>query len=659
MTDFNTNTADRIKGTSVCFSCSSGVSLHSHRTELTSRPWCTALPLKNGVFTKTSKGFGDKSSVPRAVLQHNRPDSKFNVNSPPPNPAVRGSAPHTDPDDSLAQDAMAENMSPRDSAFATLHKHASDMEDVHLRDLLQDSERVREMRARHGDFVLDYSRQRLTIPARDSLFKLADACDLSGRIAAQCTGEKVNKTEDRAALHVALRSEREAVIEVDGVNVVPSVHVILDKIRVFSDDVRLGKFVGATGRKLTSVLAIGIGGSYLGPRFVAEAMRMHPTAYDAAAGRKLRFLANVDPVDVEIAREGLDPSETLVVIVSKSFATPETMLNARTMRQWIVDALGEDAVAQHMVAVSTNVKGVMEFGIDAVKNMFRFSDWVGGRYSVCSAVGVLPLALHYGFDVVQEFLAGARNMDEHYMTAPYEKNLPVLMGLLGVWNSTFLGYSNRALLPYQQALVSLAPHVQQVDMESNGKGVRADGTKLDFPAGPINFGEPGTNGQHSFYQLLHQGRVVPCDFVGVIKSQKPIDVPGEDVTNHDELMCNFFAQPDALAVGKTAEQCRAQGVPEELVPHMTFPGNRPSSSLMIKELSPFAVGQLLALFEHRTAVEGFIWDINSFDQWGVELGKVLAKNVREQIVAVRNDGANLNGFNASTNDLLSEYLENA
>ncbi len=547
----------------------------------------------------------------------------------------------------------------RNEAFAALRGAAASVEETHLRDLLQDADRCKIMRAQLGEITLDYSRQRLTLPAREALLGLSEACDLPGRIQAQCTGQVVNKTEGRAALHVALRAPRNEVIEVNGVNVVPEVHEVLDKIKGFSDAVRSGEVLGHTGKKLTSVLAIGIGGSYLGPKFVAEAIRMYTDSYVNSWHRDLRFLANVDPVDVSLAREGLAPESTLVVIISKTFTTAETMLNARTMRKWIVDAMGEEAVAKHMVAVSTNKKGVAEFGIDADKNMFGFWDWVGGRYSVCSAVGVLPLALQYGFDIVQQFLEGARNMDVHYMTAPVAENLPMLMGLLGVWNLTFLGYSTRALLPYQQALLSLAPHVQQVDMESNGKRVRADGSQLDVDAGPINFGEPGTNGQHSFYQLLHQGRVVPCDFVGVIKSQTPIVVPGHDVSNHDELMCNFFAQPDALAVGKSAEQCRAQGVPEELVPHKTFPGNRPSSSLLITELTPFAVGQLLALFEHRTAVEGFVWDINSFDQWGVELGKVLAKNVRKQIVEVRKNDGQLEGFNPSTTALLEEYLKKA
>lgn len=547
----------------------------------------------------------------------------------------------------------------RNDAFAALRGAAASIQETHLRELLQDSQRCNAMRAVHGELILDYSRQRLTLTAREALLGLADAIDLHAKINAQTTGAIVNMTEKRAALHVALRAPPSSVLEVNGENVVPKVHAVLQSIAEFSEKVRSGQIVGATGQKLTNVLAIGIGGSYLGPRFVSEAIRMHRDAYAGAQGRTLRFLANVDPVDVAIAREGLDPASTLVVVVSKTFTTAETMLNARTMRKWIVDALGEDAVGKHMIAVSTNAKGVSDFGIDAQNNMFGFWDWVGGRYSVCSAVGVLPLALQYGFDVVQTFLDGAHDMDEHYRTAPIAQNLPVLLGLLGVWNSTFLGYSTRALLPYQQALVSLAPHVQQVDMESNGKRVRADGSQLDVEAGPINFGEPGTNGQHSFYQLLHQGRVVPCDFVGVIKSQTPILVPGEDVSNHDELMCNFFAQPDALAVGKSADQCRAEGIPEELVPHKTFPGNRPSSSLLVTELSPFAVGQILALFEHRTAVEGFIWEINSFDQWGVELGKVLAKNVRKEIVNFRKDGASLSGFNVSTTALLNEFLKKA
>jgi glucose-6-phosphate isomerase len=325
------------------------------------------------------------------------------------------------------------------------------------------------------------------------------------------------------------------------------------------------------------------------------------------------------------------------------------------VRQWLVKKLGKGAVAKHMVAVSTNLKEVAAFGIDPA-NAFGFWDWVGGRYSVCSAVGVLPLSLLYGFAPVQQFLAGAHALDLHFATAPIERNLPVILGLLGVWNATFLGRTTRALLPYCQALHRFAPHIQQVDMESNGKRVALDGTKIFYEAGEIDFGEPGTNGQHSFYQLIHQGRVVPCDFIGFRKSQQPQTVKGELVANHDELMANFFAQPDALACGKTAEECRAEGVPAALAPHKVFPGNRPSTVILLDQLTPYACGQLLALYEHRTAVQGFIWDINSFDQWGVELGKVLAKQVRTQLAETRVSRAEIKGFNPSTTALLKRYL---
>lgn len=541
------------------------------------------------------------------------------------------------------------------AALDALKNAASAADETHLRDLLMDEDRCAAMVASHSGFLLDYSRQRLTKDSKSLLFALARRVGLSDKIAAMFNGDKINTTEGRSVLHVALRAPKGASIMADGTDVVPAVHEVLDKIKGFTDKVRSGEWIGATGKALTDVVAIGIGGSYLGPEFVFEALRMDPKASAAASGRRLRFLANVDPVDVARAREGLNPETTLVLVISKTFTTAETMLNARTMRAWITEALGSDAVAKHMVAVSTNLKGVEEFGIDP-DNAFGFWDWVGGRYSVSSAVGMVPLALQYGFEIVSTFLAGAHDMDEHFKTASAEENLPIIMGLIGVWNSTFLGYSTRALLPYQQALLKLAPHIQQVDMESNGKRVRLDGSELNVEAGPINFGEPGTNGQHSFYQLIHQGRVVPCDFVGIINSQAPVSLPGEPVSNHDELMSNFFAQPDALAFGKSAEQCRVEGISEELVPHKTFPGNRPSSSLLIDELNAFTVGQLLALFEHRTAVEGFIWGINSFDQWGVELGKVLAKGVRSQLKAARLEGAEVSGFNPSTTMLLKKYL---
>lgn len=541
-------------------------------------------------------------------------------------------------------------------AWAALEAQVKALKGTHLRDLLQDDDRCSSMVASHPGLTLDYSCQKATKKTMFYLHELAKAAGVQEKVAAMMAGTKINPTEGRSVLHVALRASRDAVIESSGANVVPDVHAVLDKVKAFSDRVRSGEWVGATGKALTDVVSIGIGGSYLGPEFAYEALRMDATAGAAASGRRLRFLANVDPVDVARAREGLDPETTLVVVVSKTFTTAETMLNARTMRSWLVDALGEAAVAKHMVAVSTNADGVKGFGMDP-ENMFGFWDWVGGRYSVCSAVGVVPLALQYGFDVVDRFLAGARDMDTHFATAAPEANLPILMGLLGVWNNTFLGHATRALLPYQQALLKLAPHIQQVDMESNGKGVKLDGSPLGHAGGPVNFGEPGTNGQHSFYQLMHQGRVVPADFVGVIAPQTPIHLAGEPVSNHEELMCNFFAQPDALALGKAAAQLASEGVPSELIPHKTFTGDRPSSSILMDRLDAFSLGQLLALFEHRTAVEGFVWGINSFDQWGVELGKVLAKQVRTAIAGVRSKGGEVSGFNASTTALLKKFLQ--
>jgi glucose-6-phosphate isomerase len=390
---------------------------------------------------------------------------------------------------------------------------------------------------------------------------------------------------------------------------------------------------------------------------VFEALRTDPACAKAAAGRRLRFLANVDPIDVSRALDGLDPATTLVVVVSKTFTTAETMLNARTVRAWLTKKLGAKAVLKHMVAVSTNLEEVAAFGIDP-KNAFGFWDWVGGRYSVWSAVGVLPLALQYGSKPITAFLAGGHAIDQHVRSAPLEKNLAALLGLFGIWNASFLGRPTRALLPYCQALLKFAPHIQQVDMESNGKRVALDGTVLPYECGEIDFGEPGTNGQHSFYQLIHQGRVVPCDFIGFRRSQAPLALKGEAVANHDELMANFFAQPDALAFGKTPVECAAEGVAAELVPHKAFPGNRPSNVLLLDRLDPYAAGQLLALYEHRTAVEGFVWGINSFDQWGVELGKVLAKQVRTQLSASRGKAkAGIAGFNPATTAMLERYLD--
>ena len=531
-------------------------------------------------------------------------------------------------------------------------------------DLLQDGKRVAALAAEHNGVFLDYSRQRVTAETMGLLNSLAEASHLRSKIDAMFSGEHINNTEDRAVLHVASRAPRDKQIFVDGKDVVPDVHAVLDKIKAFSDKVRNGGWVGATGKPLTDVVAVGIGGSFLGPLFVHTALRTnqeaaHGTSTAQGTARQLRFLANVDPVDVARALNGLQQETTLVVIVSKTFTTAETMLNARTVRSWIVSALGKEAVAKHMVAVSTNLKLVADFGIDP-QNAFAFWDWIGGRYSVCSAVGMLPLSLHYGFDTMSSFLAGAHDIDEHFRSAPFHANLPVLLGLTSVWNVSFLGCPARAILPYAQALSKLAPHIQQVAMESNGKGVTVGGMRVPFETAEVDFGEPGTNGQHSFYQLIHQGRCVPAEFIGVIKSQQSVYLRGEIVSNHDELMCNFFAQADALAVGKTAVELRADGCPDSLIPHKTFTGNRPSISLLLPELNAFTTGQLLALYEHRIAVQGFVWGLNSFDQWGVELGKVLAGKVRAKMNEMRTSGHQLStadGFNPSTMKLLNRYLE--
>jgi len=543
-------------------------------------------------------------------------------------------------------------------AWKALQEHVADIERTHLKDLMADQNRCEALIKEDLGLYIDFSRQRMTMETVQKLLDLAEAANLKGKIDAMFSGEHINSTEDRAVLHVATRARREQKIMESGKDVVPDVWDVLDKIKAFSDKVRSGEWTGVTGKPIKNVVAIGIGGSFLGPAFVHTALRTEPQAMGSAKGRSLRFLANVDPIDVARALQGLDPEETMAVIISKTFTTAETMLNARTVRTWLTAQLGTEAVAKHMVAVSTNLKLVKEFGINT-DNAFGFWDWVGGRYSVCSAVGVLPLALTYGFDITEQFLSGANSMDDHFKSAPLGSNLPVLMGLTSLWNISFLGYPARAILPYCQALSKLAPHIQQVSMESNGKGVDIEGNPLPFEAGEIDFGEPGTNGQHSFYQLIHQGRVVPCDFIGIVRSQQSVYLKGEIVSNHDELMSNFFAQADALAYGKSREELRSQNVPDYLIPHRTFTGNRPSLSVLLPELNAYTVGQLLALYEHQVAVQGFIWNINSFDQWGVELGKVLASKVRQAMFEARNKHRFMNnsdGFNYSTTRLLNKYL---
>ncbi|KAI3433502.1 hypothetical protein D9Q98_003314 [Chlorella vulgaris] len=542
--------------------------------------------------------------------------------------------------------------------WKALEEHVGAIKQTQLRELLKDDARTEAMVVEADGVYLDFSRQNATPDTIKLLLELADAAGVEDKVKALFSGQHINATEDRAVLHPALRAPRDAVFEDGGKNVVPEVWEVLDKIKAFSERVRSGEWVGETGKPLTNVVAVGIGGSALGPLFVHTALSMQPEAMGQAEGRQLTFLANVDPVDAVRALHALDPATTLAVIVSKTFTTAETMLNARTVRAWLTERLGQGAVAKHMIAVSTNLKAVEAFGIDP-QNAFGFWDWVGGRFSVSSAVGMLPLSLHYSFPVMERFLQGMHTMDCHYRSAPLARNLPALMGLLNVWNTTFLGHSTTAILPYQQALQHFAPHIQQLSMESNGKGVALDGTPLPFETGEVDFGEPGTNGQHSFYQLIHQGRTLPAEFIAVARSQQDVYLQGEKVSSHEELMCNFFAQPDALACGKDAAALRAEGVPEHLVPHKAFTGNRPSLSLLLPELTAHTLGQLLALYEHRVATSGFVWGINSFDQWGVELGKVLANQVRSKVQEARAEGrpvTQADGFNGSTVRLLNRFL---
>jgi len=542
------------------------------------------------------------------------------------------------------------------AAWQTLSESAATMKRLHLRELLMDEARCSSMMVEAPGLILDYSRQKVTSRVMDQLLDLAKAAGVESKKQGMFKGDKINETENRAVGHVALRAPKEQVIEVDGKNVVPEVHKVLDAMAAFSEKVRTGAFLGYTGKPLTDVVCIGIGGSYLGVEFVFEALKTDPQAEAAARGKSLRFLANVDPIDVKRGLAGLRAETTLVIIISKTFTTAETMLNARTVKAWLVKELGSEAcISKHVVACSTALDKTSAFGIDSA-NVFGFWDWVGGRFSVCSAVGVLPLSLQYGFGIVRQFLDGAQAMDKHFVSAPPETNLPTLMALLTIWNTTCLGYEGYAVLPYCQALVRFVAHIQQLDMESNGKRVKMDGSACPTTTGAIYFGEPGTNGQHSFYQLMHQGRVIPADFIGFKTSQNPVALAGEPVSNHDELMSNFFAQPDALALGKTEAECRAEGIPEKLVQHKVFTGDRPSLSLLLPVCNPHYVGMLLALYEHRTAVQGWVWGINSFDQWGVELGKVLGVKVRKYLSAARGGSGDASAFCSPTQKLLSTML---
>ncbi|WP_338889957.1 glucose-6-phosphate isomerase [Rhodococcus sovatensis] len=504
-------------------------------------------------------------------------------------------------------------------AWSNLKAHHEAIGEKKLRDLFtEDPDRGRTFTMDAGDLHIDYSKHIIDSETVSLLVELARAADVEGRRDAMFAGEHINTSEDRAVLHTALRLPADATLEVDGQNVVADVHEVLTRMGEFTDRLRSGEWVGATGSRISTVVNIGIGGSDLGPVMVYKALRHY-----ADAGIDARFVSNVDPADLVAALVGLDPASTLFIIASKTFSTLETLTNATAARRWLVDALGEDSVAKHFVAVSTNAERVSEFGIDTA-NMFGFWDWVGGRYSVDSAIGLSVMAV-IGKEAFGEFLDGFHRIDEHFRTTPLEQNAPALLGLLGLWYSSFFGSETRAVLPYSNDLSRFPAYLQQLTMESNGKSVKADGTPVTTSTGEIFWGEPGTNGQHAFYQLLHQGtRLIPADFIGF--AEPTDDLPTRDGTGsmHDLLMSNYFAQTKVLAFGKTADEIAAEGTAPDVVPHKVMPGNRPSTSILAPKLTPSVVGQLIALYEHQVFVEGVVWGVDSFDQWGVELGKTQA-----------------------------------
>jgi len=515
--------------------------------------------------------------------------------------------------------------------WQALAAHHAELEGAHLREIFAaDPDRGRELTVAAGELYLDYAKHRVTRETLRLLTELAVAAGVPARRDAMLGGQHINTSENRAVLHTALRLPRDASITVDGRDVVAEVHEVLDRMGDFSDRLRSGEWLGATGQRITTVVNIGIGGSDLGPVMLYQALRHY-----ADAGIGCRFVSNVDPADLLAKTTDLDPARTLFIVSSKTFTTLETLTNATAARRWLLDGLqaGEEAVAKHFVAVSTNAEGVAEFGIDTA-NMFGFWDWVGGRYSVDSAIG-LSVMCAIGRAAFAELLAGFHTIDKHFATAPLEANAPVIMGLLGVWYSNFFGAQTRAVLPYSNDLNRFPAYLQQLTMESNGKSVRADGSPVSTSTGEIFWGEPGTNGQHAFYQLLHQGtRLVPADFIGFAEPLQDVATMDGDGGMHDLLMSNFFAQTKVLAFGKTAEEITAEGTPENVVAHKVMPGNRPSTSILAPKLTPSVVGQLVALYEHMVFVEGTIWGIDSFDQWGVELGKTQARELTPALVSV-------------------------
>jgi glucose-6-phosphate isomerase len=532
-------------------------------------------------------------------------------------------------------------------AWNALVRHHDEVGAKTLRELFkEDAGRGRDLTLTVGDLYIDYSKHRVTRETLGLLVDLAKAADLEAKRDAMFSGVHINTSEDRAVLHTALRLPKGAELVVDGQDVVADVHEVLDAMGAFTDRLRNGEWTGATGERIKTVVNIGIGGSDLGPVMVYQALRHY-----ADAGISARFVSNVDPADLVAKLDGLDPATTLFIIASKTFTTLETLTNATAARRWLTDALGDDAVSKHFVAVSTNKKLVDEFGIDT-DNMFGFWDWVGGRYSVDSAIGLSVMAV-VGKERFAEFLAGFHVVDEHFKTTPLEANAPALLGLIGLWYNEFFDAQARAVLPYSNDLTRFAAYLQQLTMESNGKSVRADGSPVTTETGEIYWGEAGTNGQHAFYQLLHQGtRLVPADFIGF--SQPTDDLPTADGTGsmHDLLMSNFFAQTQVLAFGKTAEEIAAEGTPAAVVPHKVMPGNRPTTSILATKLTPSVVGQLIALYEHQVFTEGVIWGIDSFDQWGVELGKTQAKALLPVIV---DDGSPAEQSDSSTDALVRHY----
>jgi glucose-6-phosphate isomerase len=527
-------------------------------------------------------------------------------------------------------------------AWKALEAHYQQIHNVHLRALFaQDPQRGERLTAEAVGLYYDYSKNRITDETLRLLLQLAEECGLRGRIDAMFRGEKINITEQRAVLHVALRAPEGTSIVVDGENVVPQVHAVLDKMADFSNRVRSGEWTGYTGKRIRNVINIGIGGSDLGPVMAYEALK-----YYSDRSMTFRFVSNIDGTDFAEATRDLNPEETLFIVSSKTFTTLETMTNARTARAWSLRALGdEQAVAKHFVAVSTNTAEVARFGIDP-QNMFVFWDWVGGRYSYDSAIG-LSLMIAIGPEQFQQMLAGFHAMDEHFRTAPFERNLPVLLGLIGLWYNNFFGAETVAILPYDHYLGRLPAYLQQLDMESNGKHVDLEGNPVNYQTGPIIWGQPGTNGQHAYYQLIHQGtRLIPADFIGFAQTLNPLG------NHHDLLMANLFAQTEALAFGKTAEEVKADGVPDYQIPHRTFEGNRPTNTILAERLTPETLGKLIALYEHKVFTQGTIWHINSFDQWGVELGKVLAQRIIPELSST----SELD-HDSSTNTLIRRYRQ--